>query len=126
MLPVQTTCLHRSTRDMVDVVPPVSHAYKSPSQSYNPQALDEAVKEATERLNQAKRPIIVAGVEIHRFGLQALLLKFAEQARIPIAATILGKSVIDETHPLFVGLYEGAMGRDEVTKYVEEAIVSCC
>ena len=65
--------------------------------------------------------LIVAGVEIHRFGLQDLVIKLAEQAGIPIATTILGKSVVDETHPLFVGLYEGAMGREEVTKYVEES-----
>ena len=34
---------------------------------------------------------------------------------------MLGKSVISETHPLFVGLYEGAMGNDEVTQFVEES-----
>ena len=34
---------------------------------------------------------------------------------------MLGKSVISETHPLFVGLYEGAMGREEVTQFVEES-----
>src|SRR4029079_694842 len=35
--------------------------------------------------------------------------------------TVLGKSVISETHPLFVGLYEGAMGNDKVTQFVEES-----
>ena len=34
---------------------------------------------------------------------------------------MLGKSVIAETHPLFVGLYEGAMGNDQVTRFVEES-----
>ena len=65
--------------------------------------------------------MIIAGVEIHRFGLQDELLALAEQAGIPIAATMLGKSVVSETHPLFVGLYEGAMGHDEVTQFVEES-----
>src|SRR4029077_4185096 len=37
----------------------------------------------------------------------------------PITTTMLGKSVISETHPLFVGLYEGAMGNHEVTEFVE-------
>jgi indolepyruvate decarboxylase len=108
-------------RDMVDVVPPIAHAFRRPNLEYNALALEEAVKEAVERLNQAKRPLIIAGVEIHRFGLQDAVIKLAEQANIPIAATILGKSVIDETHPLYIGLYEGAMGREDVTKYVEDS-----
>lgn len=108
-------------RDMVDVVPTVVHAYKRPATNYDALALEEAVREAVDRLNASKRPLIVAGVEIHRFGLQDLVIKLAEQAGIPIATTILGKSVVDETHPLFVGLYEGAMGREEVTQYVEES-----
>ena len=29
--------------------------------------------------------------------------------------------VVDETNPLFVGIYEGAMGKTEVTKFVEES-----
>jgi indolepyruvate decarboxylase len=108
-------------RDMVDVVPPIAHGFRRPNVEYNALALEEAVKEAVERLNQAKRPLIIAGVEIHRFGLQDAVIKLAEQAKIPIAATILGKSVIDETHPLYIGLYEGAMGREDVTKYVEDS-----
>jgi indolepyruvate decarboxylase len=108
-------------RDMVDVVPTVAHAYKRPVSTYDSLALEEAVREAVERLNGSKRPLIVAGVEIHRFGLQDMVIQLAEQAGIPIATTILGKSVVDETHPLFVGLYEGAMGREEVTQYVEES-----
>ena len=68
-----------------------------------------------------QRPVIIAGVEIHRFGLQDDLLALAEGAQIPIATTMLGKSVISETHPLFAGIYEGAMGREEVTQFVEES-----
>jgi indolepyruvate decarboxylase len=108
-------------RDMVDVVPAVAHAFRSPASTHDGLALEEAVKEAIERLNRAQKPLIIAGVEIHRFGLQDLVLKLAEQAGIPIATTILGKSVVNETHPLFVGLYEGAMGREEVTSYVEDS-----
>ena len=65
--------------------------------------------------------MIIAGVEIHRFGLQSELLALAEGAGIPITTTMLGKSVISERHPLFAGIYEGAMGREEVTRFVEES-----
>ena len=108
-------------RDMVDVVPAVTHAYRSPDHSTDAHALDEAVRETIDKLNAAKKPLIIAGVEIHRFGLQDQVIQLAEQAGIPIATTILGKSAVDETHPLFVGLYEGAMGREEVTQYVEDS-----
>jgi indolepyruvate decarboxylase len=36
-----------------------------------------------------------------------------------VAATILSKSVVREDHPLYLGVYEGAMGRREVTDYIE-------
>ena len=83
--------------------------------------LAEALAEATRRIAASRRPVILADVEIHRFGLQDDLLALAEDAKIPIATTILGKSVVGETHPLFVGIYEGAMGREEVTRFVEES-----
>ena len=44
----------------------------------------------------ARRPVILADVEIHRFGLQDELLTLAESTGMPIATTILGKSVISE------------------------------
>jgi len=108
-------------RDMVDIVPHISHAYHRSEARSDPEAAAEAANEAAALLSQAKKPIIIADVEIHRFGLQDKVLTLAEQARIPIASTLLGKSVIRETHPLYIGLYEGAMGRQEITRFVEES-----
>ncbi len=65
--------------------------------------------------------MILAGVEIHRFGLQDRLLALAEGAGIAMAASMQDKSVVSERHPLFVGIYEGGMGREEVTQFVEES-----
>lgn len=108
-------------RDMVHVVPPTAHGYRRPETTVDEHALKEAIHEAHEKLSKAEKPIIIAGVEIHRFGLQDQVVKLAEQAQIPISATLLGKSVIREKHPLYIGLYEGAMGRAEVTQFVEES-----
>jgi indolepyruvate decarboxylase len=108
-------------RDMVNVVPPVSHAFRHVPATFDPAVLEEAVAECLEKLNRAERPMIIAGVEIHRFGLQRQVLQLAEEAKIPVAATILGKSVIGEKHPLYVGIYEGAMGHQQVTEYVEQS-----
>ena len=48
-------------------------------------------------------------------------MTLAESTGMPIATTLLGKSVISEAHPLFGGVYEGGMGRPEVTELVESA-----
>jgi indolepyruvate decarboxylase len=108
-------------RDMVRAVPDGAYRFAYPEPTSNPEALAEAADEAVNLISRSKRPIIIAGVEIHRFGLQDRLTALAEQAHIPIAATLLGKSAIRETHPLYVGLYEGAMSRHEVTEFVEDS-----
>jgi indolepyruvate decarboxylase len=109
-------------RDMVHVVPDVPHTVRStePAAS-DPEVLAEAVAESVAWINSCKKAVIVAGVEIHRFGLQDEVVALAENSQIAIAATIMGKSVVSELHPLYVGLYEGAMGRDEVTQFVEQS-----
>jgi TPP-dependent 2-oxoacid decarboxylase len=84
-------------------------------------ALKAAVAEAAEMIATARKPVILADVEVHRFGLQDQVLKLVERTGIPIAATVLGKSVIGEQHPLYLGIYEGAMGRENVREYVESS-----
>ncbi len=106
-------------RDMVHVRPEVQPPYRVPPPPSDPRALDEAVEEAATKIENARQPVLLLGVEIHRFGLQDLALRLAESAKIPMAATMLGKGVVGETHPLYMGLYEGAVGREEVTRYVE-------
>src|ERR1044072_2170610 len=64
--------------------------------------LREALTEAVEMINAARQPVILADVEVHRFGLQDAVLRLAERTNIPVAATILGKSVIGEQHPFYM------------------------
>jgi indolepyruvate decarboxylase len=108
-------------RDLVNVVPDAPQSTTVAPLKSDSAVLTEAVAEAAQRIKEAKSPVILADVEIHRFGLQDKLLAFAEGADIPIVSTILGKSVVSERHPLFAGLYEGAMGREEVTQFVESS-----
>jgi len=84
-------------------------------------ALNEAIEEIVDMLKAAKKPVILAGVEIHRYGLQEPLLELVEKTGLPVAATLLGKSVISERHPQYLGVYEGAMGQEQVRKAVESA-----
>ncbi len=108
-------------RDCVRLTSLHPHQPVEQEHTSEPDSLREALEEAGQRLAASKRPVILAGVEVHRFGLQKQLLTFAEKNSLPMAATLLGKSVVSENHPLYVGVYEGAMGRDSVRQYVEES-----
>jgi indolepyruvate decarboxylase len=108
-------------RDMVHVVPPVVQGYVPKAYENDAEATAEAIRDTLQRLQNSKQPVIIAGVELHRFHLQNEVLKLAETAGIPIATTMLGKSVVSERHPQFIGLYEGAIGDQAVTRFVEES-----
>jgi indolepyruvate decarboxylase len=87
----------------------------------DPRSLKAALADAAEMINAARQPVIVADVELHRFALQERLLRLARKTNIPVASTLLGKSVIGEQHPFYLGVYEGAMGREDVRRYVESS-----
>lgn len=106
-------------RDRVDARPLYPHVTAVSTQTSDPAALEAALVEAFERLQAAKKPVLIAGIEVHRFGLQKRVIELAEKFHIPMCATLLGKSVVSEKHPLYLGVYEGAMGRQAVTEYVE-------
>ena len=91
-------------RDMVNapISAPAGVASR-PSPQPDPIALREAVAEALERINTAERPVILADIEIQRFGLQDKLMRLVESSNLPVAATILSKSVVREDHPLYLG-----------------------
>ncbi|WP_447970178.1 alpha-keto acid decarboxylase family protein [Nitrospira sp. M1] len=110
-------------RDMV--LTPVdiqsSTAPKETECSSDPVALKEAVGEVQEILADSERPVLLAGAEIYRFGLQEDLRQLVERMHVPIATTLLGKSVIQEDHPLYIGVYGELVGREDVLAFVDEA-----
>jgi len=58
------------------------------------------IRQAAALINQAERPIILAGRGINISGAHEELRELAEKAQIPVATTLLGKSCIPETHEL--------------------------
>jgi indolepyruvate decarboxylase len=94
---------------------------KDEEQKTDRDSLREALSEAIEMINNSKQPVIIAGVELHRFGLQHKLLQLTTKTNIPVVATVLSKSIISEDHPSYLGVYEGAMGHESVREYVESS-----
>lgn len=108
-------------RDVVDQPGYPMPAETIPEPTTDPAALAEAIAEALELLDVARSPVILAGVELHRSGLQDALVQLVDSSRLPVAATLTGKSVIGERHPGYLGVYEGALGAETARRQVEEA-----
>lgn len=110
-------------RDMVDR--PVTYDQDNfgppPVPKSDRDVLEEAVAAAVQYLNGAERPVILAGVEVSRFGLGEKLVKFAERTNIQVATTMLGKGVMDERHPLALGVYAGHLSDERSRKVIEES-----
>ena len=83
--------------------------------------LNESVNEVKQWLLEAKRPAILCGVELARYKVSEPLVKFAEKHNIPMATTLLSKSVVNEKHPLFAGVYFGDTSKEHTKKIVDES-----
>ena len=68
-----------------------------------PSADPKAVAAAVARLEAAKAPILVIGAGANRTSTGKMLREIIEKTNIPFLTTQLGKGVIDERHPRFVG-----------------------
>jgi len=109
-------------RDMVDVEIGRSQVTVSEeSLNINKVAANEALGEVQAMIASAKQPIVIVGAEVHRFGLQPLLLEFLERSGLPFVTGILGKSAASEKHPQFIGVYAGGMSPDDVREAVENS-----
>ena len=87
----------------------------------DPEILAACVQEITYRINHAKRPVIVAGVELHRHRLTDVVADLAKRHHIPIAGTWMSKSVVGENNPLYIGVYSGASSDPVCQEYVENS-----
>lgn len=107
--------------DIVDLPIRLPSLKNQPAPESDRENLEAALAEAAEKINNAKTPIIVADVELHRHGLTDLATAIAEKFNIPIAATLLSKSVVPETSPLYMGVYSAALSEKVCQDYVENS-----
>jgi acetolactate synthase-1/2/3 large subunit len=68
-----------------------------------PAADEKAVRAAVARIERAKSPLLVIGAGANRAMTSRMLTQFVEKTGIPFVTTQLGKGVIDERNPKFVG-----------------------
>jgi acetolactate synthase-1/2/3 large subunit len=67
-------------------------------------AASPLIEEAARMINQAARPLIIAGHGVVLAGAEDDLLALVEKANVPAVTTLLGISAMPEAHPLCLGM----------------------
>ena len=67
-------------------------------------AAEDELDAAARLINEAERPIILAGHGIMMSGATDELLHLVEISGVPVALTLLGKGALPESHPLSLGM----------------------
>ncbi len=108
----------------IEVQPPVQplnrHQFSSP-------AARRAFRDAAERLlAPAERVSLLADFLALRWQQQSALAALREKSAIPCASLLMGKGVLDEQQPGYVGTYAGEASAGQVCGQIEQVDVAIC
>ncbi|MGD2146955.1 MAG: biosynthetic-type acetolactate synthase large subunit [Anaerolineae bacterium] len=78
------------------------------------------VSQALGLMNEAKRPVILAGQGVLMSGAMGELRAYAEKTQTPVALTLLGRGGFPESHPLTLGMM-GMHGEAYVNQAIQRA-----
>jgi indolepyruvate decarboxylase len=103
------------------VQPARGSAVPRPAASSDPKALAEATDAVLKALGGADSACALPGMLVQRIGARAALQHFVDASGLPFATMFMAKSVLDEQHRQYVGLYDGALMNEGVRAFVEGA-----
>jgi acetolactate synthase I/II/III large subunit len=96
-----------------------------------PAADGKAVRRAAEAIEAARRPLLLIGAGANRSMTSRMLSRFIDTLKIPFFTTQMGKGVVDERHPLYLGtaalsendMLHDAVGRSDLILNVGHDVV---
>lgn len=80
-------------------------------QPYYPIADPRVIKKASKMIEQAKSPLLLLAAGANRTRICGPLEEFVNETKIPFFTTQMGKGVIDESHPFYLGT--AALSKDD-------------
>ncbi|MBX3635144.1 MAG: indolepyruvate/phenylpyruvate decarboxylase [Rubrivivax sp.] len=106
-------------RDMAAV--PCAEVPVTPPPVPDPEAVAACADELLQRLRAAKRPVLMVGVEVRRFGLEAQVAELARRLGVPVVTSFMGRGLLADTGAPLHGTYLGLAGDPAVTGLVERS-----
>ncbi|MGZ5572876.1 MAG: thiamine pyrophosphate-binding protein [Usitatibacter sp.] len=91
---------------------------------FRPEPDAQSVRAALALLQQADKPVIVAGGGVRASGAARELVALAEKLQVPVATSLNAKDSIPGTHPLSLGVV-GSYSRESANRAVAQADLVC-
>lgn len=106
-------------RDVVDM--PCGPVVRDAPRPFDKDAVAACAAEILARLDEATAPVLMAGVEIRRYGLEDKVAELAKKLGLPVATSFMGRGLLADGDVHFIGTYIGLAGEPEVTRAVERS-----
>jgi acetolactate synthase-1/2/3 large subunit len=91
---------------------------------FRPEPDRASILAALTLLQEAERPVIIAGGGVRASGAAAEVVRLAQALQIPVATSLNGKDTIAGNHPLAVGVV-GSYSRESANRVVNRADLVC-
>ncbi len=104
---------------------PFETLFKPPAS--DPDALQAAVDASADAINNADRPVLLAGPNIRAYGAINAFKELAETLGCAVAVQPSAKSFFPENHPQFIGIYWGSVsspGCEEIVDWADVVIAA--
>jgi len=85
----------------------------------DPENLAAAVDAVIAAFEAANTACVLPGILAVRLQLRGALAEFVDASGLPFATMFADKSVVDESHPRHLGMYDGKLANDELRAFVE-------
>jgi len=92
-----------------------------PPRPVDADALAACVDEILARLAGASSPVLMVGVEVRRFDLEARVAALAVRLGLPVVTSMMGRGLLSGTATPPMGTYLGMAGSPEITERVERS-----
>lgn len=83
--------------------------------------LEAAAKKIAQRFENAKNPVVLIDEAVDRYDVADKVLELIEKAQVPFAALATAKAYYNESHPLYLGIYQGDESDEGVQEKVENS-----
>jgi len=126
---VLSACLQQSRPVYIEVprdqvftgCEPVPEAWIQRASPSDSEAVAACAEEILERLERARSPVLVIGVEIRRFGVEQQAGELARRLGIDAATTFMGRGLLASMDDVLSGTYVGLAGDEALTQRVESS-----